>query len=390
MSSRPDCCIRSLLLIAFVGGQMLLPALSVAQDDDAEKRVTFYTTYGYLENDVWTIPLKAWVHEEPDFARRFVADAARGKLQQRAQVDNLDQTQKLRFEHRIEGFIADSESRETVRFVFDADPESIVYRLRGASGESTTDRNGLIHGTINVTREKATELLERQNSIDGWLTFRARADDQSGSGRVRLIPPDGVSVISDVDDTIKVTEIPAGETAVLNNTFFRPFRAAACMAEHYSAMHTDTAFHYVSGGPWQMYEPLAEFLFTDSDAFPEGSFHMKDVRTNPFETESYTDIWALLASGSQQATFEQKVRQIDALLGRFPGRKFILIGDSGEKDPEVFAEVLAAHGRQILGIFIRDVVNAAANDPQRLHGMSVILPTADDSGACVIINEQSD
>ena len=387
MNNRMGGSLRLLLLCGMSAAQILLAAQSFAQDQAPEKRVTFYTTYGYLENDIWTIPLKAWVHEAPDFARRFVAAAARKELQQRARIAELNDAQIARFTHRVEGFIADSESRETVRFVFDADPESIVYRLRGAAGESSTDRNGLIQGKINVTREKAAELLERQDATNGWLSFRVKSAEHSGSGRVRLIRPDGVSVISDVDDTIKVTQIPSGEAAVLNNTFFRPFIATPCMAARYSAMDPDTAFHYVSGGPWQMYKPLQEFLLPDNAGFPEGSFHMKDVRTNPFETASYTDIWALLTAGSQQVTFEQKVRQISMLLGQFPGRKFILIGDSGERDPEVFAEILATHGEQIQEIYIRDVVNAVVEDPQRLRKMSVILPAADDHGACIVVNE---
>ncbi len=374
------------LFCAVATALIVVAASVVAQESEPEKRVTFYTTYGYLADEVWTIPLKVWVHERPDFARRFVADAARKELQQRANIEELSETQITQFEHRVEGFIADSESRETVRFLFDADPESIVYRLRSPDGDTYTDRNGLLQGRINVTQHKALELLDRQDSADGWLSFRAVSDDHIGTGRVRLIPPRGVSVISDVDDTIKVTEIPSGEEAVLNNTFFRDFRATPCMAEYYTAMNSDTAFHYVSGGPWQMYQPLSEFLFSGDGGFPEGSFHMKDVRTNPFESESYADIWALLASGSQQATFDQKVRQIRTLLDQFPERTFILIGDSGEKDPEVFAEIRSVHEQQIQAVYIRDVVNAAEAAAQRLSGMSVILPEADESGACVIIN----
>lgn len=378
--------LHPLLLCGIAIAKILSSESLLAQEREPEKRVTFYNTYGYLVNDVWTISLKVWVHEKPDFARRFVARAARKELQQRAHIDELNEKQVSQFEYRVDGFIADSESRETVRFLFDADPETIVYRLRDADGDTSTDRNGLIQGTINVTRDKALELLDRQNSADGWLSFRAISDDHIGSGRVQLIPPNGVSVISDVDDTIKITEIPAGEVAVLNNTFFSDFRATPCMAEYYSTMSPDTVFHYVSGGPWQMYQPLREFLFSDDGGFPEGSFHMKDVRTNPFESESYADIWELLASGSQQVTFDQKVRQISTLLDQFPNREFVLIGDSGEMDPEVFAAILAAHEEQIQRVYIRDVVNAAETDAERLRRMSVILPKADESGACVVID----
>ena len=361
---------------------VLLFGCAIAQEDVPEKRVTFYTTYGFQSENGWSIPLKLWVHEEPDSIRRLAASAAQGELQDRAELQELTAEQEERFIFRTHDFIADSESNELVLFRFDKDPDSTTFYVRDAESRVGTDRNGLIEGSITISEEKADLLLAVQESGDGWLTFRAVSEDHGGTGKVRLIPPEGISVISDVDDTVKVTEIPAGEKAILNNTFFREFKATPCMADLYSAMNADTAFHYVSGGPWQMYQPLSEFLFSDEAGFPEGSFHMKNVRTNPFESESYTDIWSLIASGSQQVTFEQKVEQITALLHRFPERRFILIGDSGEKDPEVFAEIRRNFADQLADIRIRDVVNAAEEDQERLEGMTVILPDADAAGAC--------
>ena len=366
------------LLLALI----LQSGCAIAQEGVPEKRVVFYTTYGFHGPDGWQIPLKLWVYEEPDFARRLAAAAIRGELQERAKIAELNSAQNDRFVFRSHGFIADSESREVVVFQFDNDPDSTRFQLINSDGSSKTDRNGLLEGLLTISYEKARMLLSAQNSVDGWLTFNAVSEDHGGVGRVRLVAPNGISVISDVDDTIKVTEIPMGEKAVLNNTFFEEFRATPCMPDMYSELDADTSFHYVSGGPWQMYQPLRDFLFSAPAGFPEGSFHMKDVRTNPFESESYEDIWSLIASGSQQLTYEQKMGQITALLRRFPSRRFILIGDSGEKDPEVFAEIRRSFGEQVVEIRIRDVVNAAGHAPDRLEGMTIILPAADKFGKC--------
>ena len=351
-------------------------------DDVPENRVTFYTTYGAQQDDNWVIPLRIWVHEEPDLARELMAKAVREELVKRAGTPELDQVQKDRFMYRADGFIADSESRETISFSFDNDPEYRQYRLRNAEGDSDTDRNGLIEGTITVPNETAKVLLAAQNSDNGWLTFRAVSDDHGGVGRVRLIGAEGVSVISDVDDTAKVTNIPSGEAEVLKNTFFREFTAAPCMADLYQSYGDNVSFHYVSGGPWQMYGPLAEFLFGDDAGFPEGTFHMKNVRTNPFESESYEDIWKLIGSGSQQVTLEQKIGQISALLQDFPQRDFVLIGDSGEKDPEVFAAIRERFPDQVAEIKIRDVVNHAKAKPERLRGMTIIPTGVDNAASC--------
>jgi len=144
------------------------------------------------------------------------------------------------------------------------------------------------------------------------------------------------------------------------------------MAEFYHSSADDVAFHYVSGAPWQLYTPIAHFLFADEAAFPTGSVHMKSVRTNLTEPESYQDIWKLLSDGSKQTTFDQKVQQISDLIAHFPVRQFILIGDSGERDPEVFAEIRKRFPAHISRVIIRDVNNTQTNNPQRLNNMQVI------------------
>lgn len=364
---------------------LILIALSnSAFGQTAEKTVTFYNSYGYLQNDLWTIPLKVWVHEQPDFARRLGARAARSQIQEHAELTELTANQIAYFDERARAFIADSESREVVRIKFNNDSDDIIYRIKNNDGRARTDRNGLVSGSIQLTAAKAAILLDAQDSSDGWLEFKAVSKDHGGTGRIRLIPPFGVSVISDVDDTVKVTDIPLGEPEVLRNTFFRVFRAAPCMADQYSALGAKTAFHYVSGGPWQLYGPLEEFLFSATSGFPRGSFHMKDVRTNPFESESYSDVWNLIASGSQQVTFEQKIRQITELMERFPDREFVLIGDSGEKDPEVFAHIRQIFTDREIRIYIRDVVEAASLTPHRLENMKVISSNPESVEDCRI------
>ncbi len=367
-----------LLLVAFCTQSMGIPPAA----DDAEELVTFYNTYGYKQDGEWVIPVRIWVHEKPDFVRLGLAAAARKYLAGKAGISDLSDPEKLLFRRRTEGFIADSESRERVVIEFDQDEEHRKYEITNGDDDVGTDRNGGLEGTIRLSRETADRLLEAQQSDRGWLRLHTVSEGHSGIGFVRLIEPTGLSVISDIDDTIKITGIPEGEEVVLRNTFFRNFTAAPCMAEMYRGFGDNTAFHYVSGGPWQMYGPLAEFLFSEPAGFPRGSIHMKNVRTNPFEKESYQDIWILVANGSQQATFDQKVSQITTLLNRFPGRDFVLVGDSGEKDPEVFREIRQEFPSQIREIIIRVVTDDSAGDPYRLDGMTKIPGDSTESLSC--------
>ncbi|WP_300464914.1 phosphatase domain-containing protein [Desulfobacula sp.] len=148
----------------------------------------------------------------------------------------------------------------------------------------------MIEGDIRLSQDIVDRLISSQNTGQ-LLRFQAVSKNHMGVGYVTIIPPKGLSVISDIDDTVKITQIPDGESMVLKNTFFRHFVAAPCMAHMYNTFGKDTAFHYVSGGPWQMYQPIYDFLFSKYPGFPRGSFHMKNLRTNPLESESYKDFW---------------------------------------------------------------------------------------------------
>ena len=324
------------------------------------KQVTIYPTYGFEADDHWNIIMRIWVHTPRERAERLLTKVT-SKLHQ------LSDQEKAIFRHRIAGFVADSRSRQDVRFAFDQNPDDKEFGIQNHQGEfDKSDLNGIIEGFIKLSKSKAEELLQRQSSQDGWLSLRVVSAGHEGSGRVRLIPGRGTSVISDIDDTIKITGIPAGKDTVIANTFFRDFVASPGMAEMYLAMaESGHTFHYVSGGPWQLYGPLSEFLIDGDGGFPAGSFHMKSVPKNLLEPSTWEDLHKL-AMGN--ATFEQKVEQISELLTNFPQRRFILIGDSGEKDPEVFREIKNKFGEQVQEIRIRDVVD------DRLAGMSIIDP----------------
>jgi len=118
---------------------------------------------------------------------------------------------------------------------------------------------------------------------------------------VRLIEAQGLSVISDIDDTIKLTQIPSGAKVVIRNTFFRDFQPVPAMARMYQAW-PDAAFHYISGSPWQLYRPLSEFLVGPAGGFPEGSFHMKNARKNLFSASTWEDLSELTTN--ENLTYE--------------------------------------------------------------------------------------
>jgi hypothetical protein len=324
--------------------------------------VTFYPTYGYLDEagEEWIIPLRVWVHS-PHVKTQALTEAAVAGLG----ITMAGREREL-FGGRITDIVADSRSDQDVRFAFDADPERQVFRIETDRDTfPLSDLNGLVQGTVRLPRARAEAILRAQRSAS-WLTLREASPGQGATGRVVLIPREGRSVVSDIDDTIKVTEIPAGGKIVFRNTFLREFVAAPGMVDRYQAyVASGHVFHFVSGGPWQLHGPLATFL--GEAGYPEGTFHMKGVTKNLLALSTWEGFYTL-AEGN--ATREQKVAQISELLTRFPQRRFTLIGDSGEQDPEAYRTIRDRFGDQVEAIYIRHVLPGEPD--ARLAGMEII------------------
>ena len=56
-----------------------------------------------------------------------------------------------------------------------------------------------------------------------------------------------------------------------------------------------------------------------------------------------------------RSSVKYKISTVSGLLERYPQRKFILIGDSGENDPEVYLDIALKYRQQVTDILIREV-----------------------------------
>ncbi|KAL9083031.1 MAG: hypothetical protein Q9165_008693 [Trypethelium subeluteriae] len=159
---------------------------------------------------------------------------------------------------------------------------------------------------------------------------------------VHITQSHGISLISDIDDTIKHSAIAAGAKEIFRNTFIRSLDDLTVegVREWYKRMaDMGVKLHYVSNSPWQLYPLLASY-FAKAE-LPKGSFHLKQ--------------YAGVLQGIFEPVAERKKSTMDKLLHDFPDRQFILVGDSGEADLEVYTNTVLENPGRILGIFIRDV-----------------------------------
>jgi hypothetical protein len=314
------------------------PTITLASDLKTDEAIVFFPTLAHLSEDgrAWTTRIHGWIFEpESDGVLRNVAITSfRNALGLSA-----DEAESRVFEQRARVFLADNERGKRIAIQIG---KSVIELEPSAE-------DGHFFGTVRLDSQTVNRLAR-----DGRLGYTAvteRRDPRVFAGEIHLIEPVGVSVISDIDDTIKVTEV-TDRKKLLQNTFLLPFRAVDGMADVYRRWSNGGAkFHFVSASPWQLYEPLA--AFASQAGFPAATFHLRQVR---FKDSS---VLSLLAD-----PLEAKLQVIEPLMATFPHRRFILVGDSGERDPEVYGRIAEKHPDQVLRIYIRDVTGQVAQAPR--------------------------
>jgi phosphatidate phosphatase APP1 len=168
------------------------------------------------------------------------------------------------------------------------------------------------------------------------------SDKLSATEEVIVTDSEGISVISDIDDTIKHSAISSGAREIFRNAFIRELGDLTIdgVREWYSAMaEQGVKFHYVSNSPWQLYPVISKYFALAG--LPPGSFHLKQ--------------YSGMLQGIFEPVAERKKVTLDKIARDFPERNFILIGDSGEADLEVYTDFVLENPGRVVAVFIRDV-----------------------------------
>ena len=311
------------------------PEPKVTSPIKSDEQVIFYPTLGWPTDDKpdadWEIEIHGCIFE----AGRHAAGV---KLVR--ELTGIDDAQlaaeELRtFQQRAELFAVDHERGKAI-------PIRIGER---AFTLPESEANGHFQTRLRLTQAEVNAASAGKFRELPFAAILPKLDSRAFLGTVHLVPKPPVwHVLSDIDDTIKISQV-RNKPELLLNTFCRPFRPVPGMAELYRSWSADDVrFHYVSASPWQLFSPLV--AFTREHDFPAGAFHMKLFRLQ--------DRTALNLFGSQE---EYKRGVIEPLLKQFPHDRFVLVGDSGEQDPKIYAGLARDYPQQVSHIFIRNVTN---------------------------------
>lgn len=316
---------------AFHGWLAFLLAATLAGAEEtnlkSDEQIVFYPSFAQRvkgETNLWHAEIRGNVFEIEK--RGLLVAAFRETLE--LKTEELSPAQEVVFAERARLFLVDHERNKSI-YIRLGTNEFFV-------GKSSADGNF----SAEITFAGPPPLA---------FTARLKTDDvREFHGRIFPMAEEGISIISDLDDTIKVTEV-RDRKKMLHNTFASEFRAVPGMATQYQKMATEhnVSFHYVSASPWQLFEPLNRFVV--SNGFPAGTFELKPFR---WKDRSFFSLFS--------SPEKYKPGVIEPLLQQFPKRVFVLIGDSGERDPEIYGALARKYPEQIFRILIRDVTNESA------------------------------
>jgi phosphatidate phosphatase APP1 len=231
------------------------------------------------------------------------------------------------------------------RFESDEVPGALVA-ARAAVGDEvrvTTDEEGYFELTLDLpsplTDPRVWEPVELELLEPAGPDGPARATSQV------LVPRDPqYAVISDLDDTVLRSNATSlwqmARLTLLHNAHTRlPFEGVAGFYQALQRGRDGEAYNpvfYVSNSPWNLYDLLEDFL--DLQGIPRGPLLLRD--------------WSLRTLKVGEA---HKLAAIQALLDAYPGLPVVLVGDSGERDPEIYRQVVLRHPGRVLAVYVRDV-----------------------------------
>jgi phosphatidate phosphatase APP1 len=246
------------------------------------------------------------------------------------------------------------------RFMTDEVPDATVLAMLGdQQHEAISDEEGFF--SFHSTHDFAEALVTPSDWQEVELQLKNEADETSDTRATAFlrIPGEQVEfgVISDVDDTIIQSHatnfVFMAKLTLMNNAYTRT--PLPGVERFYRALErglggtANNPFFYVSSSAWNMYDLIEEFL------------HVHDIPVGPILLRDLgIDDQKFIKSGH-----EHKYEKIDRIMSFYSDRAFVLVGDAGQDDPVIYAEVVKRTENRIKAIYIRSVKNEPRNDRAR-------------------------
>jgi phosphatidate phosphatase APP1 len=212
--------------------------------------------------------------------------------------------------------------------------EAVVIDVGDRQHEVRTDRGGYIDVVVDAALEP------------GWRSIRLhRVGAEPVEAPVRILAPDvHFAVVSDIDDTVMVTALPrpllaAWNTFVLDEYARSPVPGMAVLYERLVTAHPDAPVFYLSTGAWNVAPALNRFL--SRNLYPPGPLLLTD--------------WGPTTDRLFRSGQAHKRVTLERLAAEFPDIRWLLIGDDGQHDQEIYGNFVASHPDNVAAVAIRQL-----------------------------------
>lgn len=242
---------------------------------------------------------------------------------------------------------------------------SVDMRLRRSATAGSDEGPAVCEHTIGPSDNDGVsrDEVSLQGAFDDGAIAHAKC-----AGGVNHVPsyttfaaPEGWAVISDIDDTIKVT-LTDHVSGALKTTFLDDPTPIKGMPELYWHMNTalnNPPFWYLSASPYNLYPFLHDFR---DKHYPRGTLELRNA--------SWQNVLHFIESVSR-GTREYKIGKMEERIFKYwPKRRFVCLGDSTQSDPEVYGEMCRRHPGWIGAVFIRRVKDVVEPGDGVLPGRS--------------------
>jgi len=315
-----------------------------------DEEVLFFPQSGWpsADGDGWEFDVHGWIFEREE--QVWLRNLAMKLLREASEVEWAEAEKSPHFRGRCAMFLVDNERWK--RLWIDVAGQRHRLPSSGPGGHFTAE--------LALPKSVAAEGGLIQADL-----IPISGDQRQYKADIHLVPDEhGISVISDIDDTIKITQV-RDKRAVVENTLFKPFSPVEGMAKVYQRWAKQgAAFHYVSNSPWQLFPSLLEFLNTSG--FPGGGWYLNRLRIQDRSLSHFL-----------KSSERTKPPTIASIMEHWPSRQFILVGDSGQKDPEAYGEIARLFCGRVKHIFIRSVREEDDPESERFLNAFRDIPSTD-------------
>ncbi|GGM04888.1 MULTISPECIES: App1 family protein [Micromonospora] len=209
---------------------------------------------------------------------------------------------------------------------------TVTIDAGGVRQQAKADRSGFV------------ETVVKADLPPGWGTVRISLPDaEPVDAPVRILDPEvRFGILSDIDDTVMVTALPrpllaAWNTFVLDEHARNAVPGMAVLYERLVTAHPGAPVFYLSTGAWNVAPTLTRFL--SRHLYPAGPLLLTDWGPTH-------DRWFRSGREHKRATLERLSRE-------FPDVRWLLVGDDGQHDQEIYREFAAGHPGNVAGVAIR-------------------------------------